>query len=591
VQAHAWTARSPIAASPRLVRVRRAARLANVVTAVAVACAAAPIVAASARSIAAGWVPAGDQANIAVRAYDVFTSHTPLVGLHSDVSLVTGRSVYSLGPMLFWLLSLPARFGPPWSLVLTMGIVNTAAVAGAVLLARRRGGIGLMLLTALVLAVMTRSLAPEVLHDIWNPSAGLMPFTLLIFLAWSVACGELWLLPLTLLVASFVLQCQLAFAPPCVGLLAVALGGLALSLRDRERRPRHALRWLGASLAVLAVCWTAPLIDQIEGSPGNISRIVQTVEAKPPALGAVVGLHAVERAVGVAPWWATHPSSPWSRKEEVREHTGTARFVTTWLVLAALALMVTLGTLTRRREVATAGLIGLLLCAALGAVAATTPERRTLAETLGYTMWWGSPAGAFAWIAVAWGAALASAAAAPALAASLRLRLPRPSPRLAPALVGAGALVVAGAAAAIAGAQGADYHRPEYAPVKALRAALARDVPRGRTVQLQARLGGQTFRFKMAARYALVTRGVRPLSPGIDTRLGSWYELDHHRYDCSLYIDDGASAPVAGSRAIAHLDYDYGAGPNRVTVWMTPYPCRASPAPGASSAARRVAGA
>src|SRR5260370_21488300 len=99
-----------------------------------------------------------------------------------------------------------------------------------------------MFMSAAAMALMSRSLAPEVLRDVWSPSAGLLPFTLLSFLCWSLACGEYRLLPLTVLVASFVVQCQLAFVPPSLGLLAVGLVGLGLSLRssraDAAAQPR-----------------------------------------------------------------------------------------------------------------------------------------------------------------------------------------------------------------------------------------------------------------------------------------------------------------------------------------------------------------
>ena len=281
--------------------------------------AAGPIIAATSRSLSAGWLPAGDQANIATRAYDVLGPRTPLVGLHSDVSAVTHHSVYSLGPMLFWLLALPARFGSPATLVLTMALLNIACTVGIVVLARRRGGLALMFITAFALVLMARSLAPEVLHDVWNPSAGLFPFTLLIFLCWSLACGEYRLLPLTVLVASFVVQCQLAFLPPSLALLAVGLVGLVISLRasrsagaTRAPATRRGLwPWMLAALLVAAVCWTAPAIDQLQGSPGNLTWVVRTARANTPTLGSTVGWHAVVRAIGIRPWWLRNPASPW----------------------------------------------------------------------------------------------------------------------------------------------------------------------------------------------------------------------------------------------------------------------------------------
>jgi hypothetical protein len=43
-------------------------------------CAAGPIIASTLRALVHGWIPAGDQAIIATRAYEVFTSRFPLVG-------------------------------------------------------------------------------------------------------------------------------------------------------------------------------------------------------------------------------------------------------------------------------------------------------------------------------------------------------------------------------------------------------------------------------------------------------------------------------------------------------------------------------
>ena len=93
-------------------------------------CAAVPVIAATVQALVDGWLPAGDQANIATRAYDVFTSRSSLVGLHSDASAAINHDVYSLGPMLFWLLSLPARLASPGWMTLTMGLVNAASIVG-----------------------------------------------------------------------------------------------------------------------------------------------------------------------------------------------------------------------------------------------------------------------------------------------------------------------------------------------------------------------------------------------------------------------------------------------------------------------------
>jgi hypothetical protein len=539
-------------------------------------CAATPVVASTLRALSDGWLPAGDQANIATRAHDVFSSHTPLVGLHSDASFVIHQAVYSLGPLLFWLLALPARFGSPATLVLTMGVVNSLAIVGVVVLARRRGGSLLMFLAAIAVLLMSRSLTPEVFHDPWNPSAGLFPFTLLIFLCWSLGCGEYRLLPVTVLVASFVVQCQLAFVPPALGLLAIGLGGLAASRvatrsapgeRPHSRRdgPGSVWRWALAAALVAVACWTAPAIDQIEGHPGNLTRIVRTATVAKSTLGANVGWHAVVRAIGVPPWWLKHPRSPWERKVDVRSGSGTLASVSCLLMLCALLAITALGLLRRRAELWAGALAALVLCAALAVVAATTPSERLLSATLGYTMWWGSPAGMFVWLIIGFSIATL---------VSERLTARGPSRLRAPALasaVGIGAAALA--AGAVAATQGADYHLSEYQPLNAMYAGLDRDIPARRTVRLMTALGPATFRFKMAARFAMVRRGIRPLVPGRDVRLGAWYELDHHRYDCAVHVNDGSARPSPGAALVAQVTYREGPASYPVTIWVSPAGC------------------
>ena len=573
-------------------------------------CAAGPIVAATLRALVDGWRPAGDQAIIATRAFDVFTSHTPLVGQYSDSTAVTGHTVRSLGPMLYWLLALPAHFGSPGTLTLTIGLVNVAATIGVVVLARRRGGLVFMFATAIALALMCRSLAPEVLHDVWNPSAGLLPFTLLIFLCWSVACGEYRLLPITALVASFVVQCQLTYLLPSVGMLAIAIAGLLASRHWRggephaaggtresqaadggahrdapgdaadpqtpggARRGRGRVRWWALAAVLLAIaCWTPPIVDQVTEPTGNLTAVIRTARASEHKLGASVAWHAVVRAIGVPPWWLTDPSSPWERKNEVRVGSDTLATVSALLALCALLAVAALG-LVRRRVADTAGaLIALTLCFGLVAIAYSTPTTRLLGGTLAYTLWWGSPAGMFVWLMLGWslGRALGRLLRGP----GERVTPPPRAAWLAPAV---GVAAVAIVAASVSIAERPDYHLPEYRPLGGVYAALDRAIPAGRAVRLPGGLGNATFRFKMAARFALVRRGIRPLSPGGNVRLGTWYELRRRPYDCTVYVKDGSARPAARAEQIAHVVFRGPARNYPVTVWVSPAGCPRRPA-------------
>jgi hypothetical protein len=348
-------------------------------------------------------------------------------------------------------------------------------------------------------------------------------------------------------------------------------------------------RWALAALLVAAVCWTPPLIDQIQGNPGNLTAVLRTAKANPPTLGAGVGWHAVVRAIGVPPWWLRDPASPWERKHEVRASSGAFATISTIVILLALLALAVAGVLRRQAELWAGALIALALCAGLAAVAASTPTVRVLAETLGYTMWWGSPAGMFVWVIVGWGT----------LATLAEVGLPRwRAPELASV---AGVVALAGVATAVAVSERPDYHRPEYRPLSAVYAGLEQGIPRQRTVLLIGSLGNDTFRFKMAARFALVRHGIRPLSPGKDVRLGSWYEQDHRRYDCVVYVKDGTARPAgpsspaqpssrarpAGSarppspggpaRLLASVKFDEGGGERPVTVWSAPAGCPRQP--------------
>jgi hypothetical protein len=500
----------------------------------------------------------------------VFTAHTPLLGQHSDAGALTHHAVYSLGPMLYWLLALPARLASPGALTLTVGLLNTAAIVGAVVLARRRGGRALMFIAALAIVLMSRSLGPEVLHDVWNASAGLFPFTLLLFLCWSLACGEYRLLPLSVLVANFVVQFQLAFLAPSLGALAVGLAGLVVSLRSpggdsvtrsfagRESGRRHVWRWALAALLVTAICWAPPAIQQFEGSPGNLTGVMRTATANHSTLGATVGWRAVVLTVGIPPWWLRSPASPWNRKNEVRQAPSALATVSAALLLCGLLLLAGVGLLRRRVELWAGALIALALCAGVATIASATPTTRLLSATLGYTMWLASPAGMFAWVVLAW---------AP-IALLVGLGLPG---WLTPTLASAAAFgALAIGAADVAAAERPDEHLPEYRPLGALFASLDRTIPKGRTVRLIGSLDNATFRFKMAARYALVRRGIRPLSPGTDTRLGSWYELRGRRYDCTVYVEDGNAHPSRGAVSIAGMLYDHS---HPLSVWVAPAGC------------------
>ena len=524
--------------------------------------AAIPVISSTVKAARAGWVPAGDDGIIATRAWDVLTAHTPLVGQYSEAGLVVhGQVMHSAGPLLYWLLALPARFGSVTSIAVTIGIVNTLMIIGCVALAHRRGGLVLMFATAIGIALMCQSLPGEAMHDIWNPAAGLFPFLLLIFLCWSLACGDHRLLPFTVLVASFVTQTHLMYAAPTAVLLAVGFGGLVLGslwrrARARRQQPQQApprvWPWALAALAVAAACWTAPAIDEIESNPGNLTMIVRTAEHPEPTLGASVGWHAVVRSVGFRPWWLYVPASEWERKADVRATPSSVQADSTLALLAALALVGVLAACARRWDLLAAALIALGLCAAIGLEAASNPSAQLLAETLGYTMWWGSELGLWVWLVLAWSVWLGLRwLTRPALAA-LRARVPPDRRALLARLrlvgVALASLLSLGAVAAagVAVARDAkpDSHVYEYRPIRRIAAGIERVIPPHQTIEYNLGpldLGTQPM--EPAIRFFLVRHGDRPLAEGSYPRLGAYYELYKRPYQWVLYLTDSTRAP------------------------------------------------
>ena len=529
------------------------------------AAAAAPIVVSTLRAVRAAWEPTDDKAIIATRAWDVFTRHPPLVGQYSMAGLVTGRPAHDLGPMLYWLLAVPVRVGGPAAMAVTMGIVNVAAVLAAVALVRAGGGRPLMLMTAVAIALMCTSLAAETFHDIWNPAASLFPFLLLILLCWSLASGRHRLLPVTVLVASFVVQAHLAFLAPVLGMLAVGVAGLVLSRR------RGLAGAVAIALVVGAVCWAPAVVDEAGGRPGNLTRVVQDATARKATLGAGVGVHAVERAIGVRPWWLTVPRTRWDRKHDVRAAPSGTRRVTTVALLAALAAIAVAGALRRRIDLAAAALIGLALVAGLGVVAAATPAVPVLAATLGYTLWWASLAGMWVWLVVAWAGWLAVVGAAPTVAARVAGRgTPGRATALAPALASAAGL----AAAAIAGASAATHEAPDqhvalYRPIAAIATRLDAAIPPGREVRLDGRLDVATQPFKAAVRFALARHGDRVLSRGAARRNGAWYELDHQRYGTVVALTDRPRRPHGTPTLLVRQGFSEAGAAHAVFVWIS----------------------
>jgi hypothetical protein len=499
-----------------------------------------PVIVAVVRTLQEHWVPLADDGVIVLRAWDVLTDQSPLVGQFSTAKAETVGNVYSPGPLLYWLLALPVRaFG--WSAApVTIGAMNVASIMGSVALSRRRAGTAFMLVTALALALMCRSLPAESLSMPFNPTAPLLPCTLLVFLTWSLACGEYRLLPVTALVASFVMQTHLSYVGPAVGMLAIGGIGLFLSRRGAEPGARN---WALAAVAVAAVSWSAPLIDEVVHEPGNLTQLRRTLTADRATLGADTGWHAIVKAFGAPPWWL---ESQVSGQEHLTDLIGPPSRASVLAFLTVVGLLaVGLAQWRHPATVVAAGL-GVLLVGGLAVVAAVTPAERVI--TLGYTMQWGSPAGMFAWLAA--GLGLLGAI----VEASRRAGVERGAPvaRRAGALVGLA--VVAVVASWAASADSPNSQRWIYDPARATVAELETALPPGRSVFVAPSTGEVGYQAYPLIVFALRRHGDRPLvvDSTVET-VGPYYAVAGRSYDSSVVLVEGNAPVPEGGRVVARI--------------------------------------
>ena len=364
-------------------RLRPAAVFAAVVSAL-------PLLAAIAAVARGPWTPVADDALIALRTGDVFTSAPPLVGVYSRFRW------NHPGPALFLTLAPFQAVLGTRGLVLGAGLVGSAALAFSMWLLWRRGGAPLVVLMGCALVLLAVGSGGD-LVDPWNPYVSVVPLVALMAGAWSVLEGDRWILPVVVGIASWLVQVHLGYV-----LLAVVLAGVAVVARLARRPWRDARAELAVTAGVLLVAWLPPIVQQLTSDRGNLSRIVDT-----PARN-VVGLH---RALGVAAQQIALPRG-WLLGDDRTE--GILRWVSTapvwWLLLPLVAWLLAGIAVWRRtadRDLARTALryqalAGVLVPTAVVSVA------RIQGLPFPYLVRWQWVVAMFVWTSVAWSALVAT---------------------------------------------------------------------------------------------------------------------------------------------------------------------------------------
>jgi hypothetical protein len=239
-----------------------------------------PIVVAAVRALASGWQPVGDNGILLVRARDVATSHHPLLGSWTSASLVLDKDVNNPGPLYFDVIAPSVKVLGPWvGAAVGVMLVNMAASSLAVLAARRLSGTASMVSVAIVTVGLQFAMGSELLFDMWQPNALVLPFLAFLVVVTVLATGDLVMAPWVVGLGSLIVQTHMSHAALVSALTVVGAVGCVLSRRGRDAPPAWK-RPMGLTALVAVVAWIQPVVEQFTGrGEGNLSRIVAAATA------------------------------------------------------------------------------------------------------------------------------------------------------------------------------------------------------------------------------------------------------------------------------------------------------------------------
>ncbi|HWL43528.1 MAG TPA: hypothetical protein VNQ73_11340 [Ilumatobacter sp.] len=270
-----------------------------------------PIVVAVARAVARGWFPIGDDALLTLRAADVFTRHHPLLGSWTSASLALGTDVNNPGPLyddllapFMWTFGRAFGYGP--GVAIGVGAINVAAALATVWVGARLGGWRAERWMLLLVAALTWSMGSELLFDVWQPHALLLPFTLLVVLTMAVASGDTALAPLWIAVLSLVVQTHIGYAYVGAALVGVVVLAAARRWRLLGTGWRAAVtgRVVRLTAAVAAVAWVQPVWEQLFGEgQGNLSRLAASAGGGDLTIGVRNAIRLLGAVLVMPPGW------------------------------------------------------------------------------------------------------------------------------------------------------------------------------------------------------------------------------------------------------------------------------------------------
>ncbi len=245
-----------------------------------------------------GQRPSWDDAVIALRSYAVLTAHSPLLGQASTVTPHGGHQIFDLGPLEYWLLTVPVHLDRATGAEFGAAVIVGIALSLALEALWSALGPWAALLGAAAVANLAWQL-PFVLQDLtWNPNVGLLFLLATFGLSIAVAAGRLAWWPVAVATGSVAMQCHSFYAITAVLVVASSLLLCWTVARTRRWRPLV----VGAVMGL--VCWSAPLVQQLTGRPGNLTLLASSGQSR-QAVGFSQAFEMLGVVGALKPLWLT----------------------------------------------------------------------------------------------------------------------------------------------------------------------------------------------------------------------------------------------------------------------------------------------
>ncbi len=207
------------------------------------------------------------------------------------------QGFYHPGPAYFyWLAPAYAVFGQSsfGLYAAALGLTLLFVFGSCAIVARRGSSLSAVLVLAPLLVIEMAYLGDFPQFDYWPPYVLFFGFALFLFVASSLFAGNAPALAPLVVVASFLVQTHVSYAPAVIAVSALSVMRVSLKEPDFLRRSR---RHVVLALLVFAAIWAPPVRFEFSDRPSNFARLFRILVQEPAAtagFGKVVDSIALE---------------------------------------------------------------------------------------------------------------------------------------------------------------------------------------------------------------------------------------------------------------------------------------------------------